>query len=36
MCKRWPGRPTSFSAALKKSGATPRVLAFKPGETKEL
>ena len=30
------GTPDQLSAALKKSGATARVLAFKPGETKEL
>src|SRR5712692_4224170 len=30
------GTPDQLSAALKKSGATAKVLAFKPGETKEL
>jgi L-ascorbate metabolism protein UlaG (beta-lactamase superfamily) len=30
------GTPDQLSAALKKSGATARMLAFKPGETKEL
>jgi len=30
------GTPDQLSSALKKSGATARMLAFKPGETKEL
>jgi len=30
------GTPDQLSAALKKSGATARVVVFKPGETKEL